>query len=41
MVVKEPKNIVYESTTFIMDDFYQSISGEYFRKLGGVGVLRG
>ena len=35
MLVKEPKNIVDETTTFIKDDFYQSLFGEYFRKLGG------
>jgi hypothetical protein len=35
MVLKEPKNIVDEKTTFIKDDFYQSLFGDYFRKLGG------
>ena len=34
IVVKEPKNIVDEKTTFIKDDFYQSLFGEHFRKLG-------
>ena len=35
MVVKEPNIIVEETTTFIKDDFYKSLFGEYFRKLGG------